>query len=810
VISHRLWQRLYGGDPAAVLTIALGIGANTSIFSLVYGVLLRPLPYDQPDRIVRIWRAMPTLPDVLGPVTGADFERIRGIDLLESAAAYEVEEVDVARAAEGAPQRISYARATPALLDVLGLRPLRGRWLEPTDSAEPGARPAVISHRLWQRLYGGDPAAVGATLLVDGTPARIVGVMPAGFEFPTDVDLWVPRPELSLESLGMSFASINLVGRLADGAGVEALRQALQSPAGPRTLQMQGRELRDADAAMEFRAETLLDSVVRDARRPLTAFTLAVGLVLLIACANVAHLLLARSTARSRELAVRTALGASRGRLIRQHLTESLLLALVAGALGTALAVACTRVLLTFNPGNIPRVEEIRLDLPVLAFTALLTLATGLLFGLAPALRASSTRPNEALSEHGPGDRAARSVLGRWAGELLAAGEVAMAMMLLVSAGLLLNSFLRMVMVDLGFDSSRLLVATVMAREDANATVANNLLPELLDEARAVPGVRAVSTASTAPPEGTLFDVELAIEGSAMGRPEERPRAAIIDVGDGYFGAMGIPLLAGRDFSAAEVRSEASLAVISERLARAHFPADGAVGRRFFAAGTLWEVVGVAGDARQGDPREAEVPAVYRPRAHAVTEISMGEMHMRQISPVNVIARIDGAPGATIELLRQRLMAHGDLFRLESLERVDTRVWGRLAQPRFYSGVFAAVAAVALLLATIGIYGVLSYAVTRRTHDVGVRMTLGASAGDVLRLVMRRGVAVTALGVAGGLAGSLALTRSLASLLYGVPATDPLTYAAVAALVSAVALLACWLPARRAVRIDPVEALRCR
>ncbi len=788
----------------AVLTLGLGIGANAAIFSIAYGVLFRPLPYEDPDTLVRVWRLRPAVSDRGSAVSAEDFLAWREQrQVFREVAAYTARQVDVTFAPGAAePEEIEAVDASASLFSTLGVPPLVGRWFTAAEEKRGSDAVAMISYQLWQGRFSGAQDILKRSILIQGRPHAIVGVMPPGFRFPVRHDLWLPRefsPPAEAMAGGRRFiiANLNVIARLRPGIS------ARQADAELKAIT----ERLDAERDFRFEGTTvvmgLMESVVGNIRPTLLIFVGAVGFVLLIACANVANLLLARAEAREREVAIRASLGAARGRLLGQLLTESCLLSGLGALLGVGLAYAGVRLFLAYQPGNIPRTEEIQLDAPVLLFIAGLVALTGILCGLAPALRLARADLANSLKVGGTntGSGFRRSRLRG----LLVVGEVGLSLVLLVCAGLLLRSFVGLAITDPGFDPEKLIAVQLRGTgRGADAAAANQLYRDLLERVRALDGVEAAAYASSLPADGRIMKFSFVTSGRDPARPEERTDTLIIEASADYFRAMGIPLRQGRAFTANEVEQRLPVVVVNEAFARRYFPGQNAVGQQLRLGPDPQEIIGVAGNVRQLGLTAEPEPILYQPNVEAVRV--MGQMRM--VRPMNLLVRTKSDPEPVLAAVRSVVDSLAPDIRTQSVGLMEKSMWESIAEPRFLSLIFALLASVALALAAVGLYGVLAYLVSRRTQEIGVRMALGAQPADVLRLVIRQGLVLAVAGMGLGLAAAWYATRLLTGLLHGVSTTDAATFAGVTALLAGVALLACYVPARRATRVDPVIALR--
>ena len=777
----------------AVLTLALGIGANTAIFSIVNAVLLKPLPFAEPERL--LWLGGWAGNDKEQGVTPADFldyrEQSRSFAQLAASIS---DSIPMNLSGGGEPERLKGGLVTANYLDVFGTPPALGRTFAAEEGLEGGERVVVLSHALWVRSFGANPAIINQTITLDKRNFTVIGVMPPQFQYPPGVELWQPfsfpaSPQSPFRSRQLHF--LRPVARLKPDvtraqaqAEVETIARGLQALY-PQT-----------NTNRSLYLMPLQERLVGNIRLTLLVLLSAVGAVLLIACANVANLLLARASARSREIAVRAALGASRGRVARQLLTESLALALLGGLGGMLLAKWGVGLLVTFSAAYLPRAEEVQINTPVLGFTLAVALLTGLLFGLAPALQSARSNLTEALKEGGLGaggkTRRHRTL------NLLVVCEVALAMMLLVGAGLFVNSFIRLQQVSPGFDEKNLLTARIdLPNPYAQPEKKAQFFEQLQQRVAALPGVEAVGLVTELPLARQSADFGFNIEGRPAPPAGQDPHADIRNVNHDYFRAMRIPLRTGRHFTEAEARDNAKVALISDALAQIYFAGENPMGQRLHL-GSLnqgsYEIIGVVGDVRHRGLDGALRQTIYFPSL--------------RLGYSNLVIRTANDPTSLAAAVRREVAAMDPHQPVANIKTMERWVSESVAQPRFRTFLLGLFSAVALLLSIVGIYGVMSYAVSQRTHELGIRMALGASASDVLRMVIRQGMQLAGAGVAIGLVASLTLTRLLKDLLFGVRATDPVTFAAVAFLLMGVALLACYLPARRATKVDPLVALR--
>jgi putative ABC transport system permease protein len=780
----------------AILALALGIGANTAIFSVVNGVLLRPLPYPGAESIVSVFQHDTKVGIERAPVSLANFIDYRGrAQSFAGMAALRPYGFD--STGEGDPENFHSWLVTEDFFDVMGAAALHGR-VPAREEFRAGAETVVvISHGLWRRRFGADPGVVGRKLTLDGKPYTVVGVMPPGFHLLEKRDMIAPFvfDEAQARRRGANFLSV--VGRLKPGVTAGQAGAELKGIA-----EQLAREYPQTNREMSAAVVGLRDQMLGGVRRLLLVLLAAVGLVLLVACANVASLLLARGAERGRELAIRAALGAGRARLARQLLTESAILAAAGGALGVLLAWWGIDVILALSPGDLPRAEGIGLSLPVLAFAGALSVLTAAAFGLVPSLQFSKPDLNEALKE---GGRAASAGAGRHRlRRALVVAEVALALVLLVGAGLLLRSFARLLRVDPGFSPENTLALQVHVYDQYPKPEQQAAFFEAaLARVAALPGVRAAG-GSSAPPfigEGGIeLESDFTIEGRPAPQEGQEPSAQHTVVTSDYFRAAGVALRRGRAFEKSDDAGSVPVVVVNESFARRYFPGEDAVGRRIvvrrLTRPVAREIVGVVGDVRHtgldGEPK----PELF---LHTL-QVPLGSM--------TFVVRTEGDPLRLLPAVKREVWAVNRALPFYSVATMEELVAETLRGRRFGVALLGAFAGLALLLAAVGLYGLISFSTSRRTHEIGVRMALGAQGRDILKMVVGEGLLLGAAGVAVGTAGALALTRFMAGLLFGVTPTDPPTYAAIAALLLAVALLASYLPARRATRVDPMTALR--
>jgi len=779
-----------------VLALAVGIGANSAIFSVVNAVLLRPLPYADPERLVMIWMDNSRINVAEDWHSFPNYTDYRDHnEVLESIAAFNNRSFNIT--GSGEPERVQGAWMTGGLLPLLGVNPALGRGFS-SEEEQPGKdQVVIIGHGLWQRRFGGDPNILDQPIMLNGSPRTVIGVMPPGFAFPAkDSEMWVPIALTQQQMANRNAISYQVIGRIKPGVTFEQAKA---------NLAMVNRWILNQNPNQEgYGVNPVLyhDQVVGSVRPALLALLGAVAFVLLIACANVANLLLSRAAARSREIAIRTALGAGRVRIIRQLLTESLLLALMGGGVGLLIAFWGLDLLLAFSPSDLPRLDQITMDRRVLGFTLVVSLLTGLIFGLVPALQASRPDLTESLKEGGRGSSG--GLQGKRIRSGLVVFEVATALVLLICAGLMIKSFMNLQDVRLGFNPDRLLTARLQLsgtkyREDATAT---NFYQQLLERVGAMPGVESASAISTLFLSKTPNSTNFTIEGRAPFAPSEQVEVPVDIITPGFFKSMGIPLVGGREFTPQDASGTPDVVIINETMAKRFWQGEDPIGKRFMygAPGNgdpQWmTIVGVVGDVRRTG-FDAEVrPETFLPHGQAPARGMM--LIVRSTSDPRNLA------GAVREAVRS---IDGDLP-VFTVQPMDAVLGDMMAQRRLNMLLFAILAGVALILAAVGIYGVIAYSVTQRTHEIGIRMALGAQRRDIVKMVVGQGIVLAAGGVGLGILASVLLTRLMTALLYGVSATDLVTFVIISVLLTLVAVVASFIPARRATRVDPMIALR--
>ena len=797
----RMLKRTPGVAAAAVVALALGIGANTAIFSVVDGVLLRPLPYRDSHALYVLRGRFPSLQRDDVPISYPEFKDILdGNHALANAGVFVQSDANLS-VTGGAPERVQVGAASATFLPTLGVEPIIGRGFLHAEELAGADQVALLSYAMWQSRFGGDGNVVGRTLTLDGLVYRIVGVLPRGFQIDGPCDLWVPLSTSDPLVAQRGAHWLKLIARTRP-AVTRAQLDADLAAITARTLEVNAGSYRGGWSLAE---KPLLDDVVGNVRLALWMLLGAVGFVLLIACFNVANLMLARAAGRQREMAIRAALGAGRARLVRQLLTESLLLSFVGAVLGLLAAVWGIDALVAISPDTLPRAAEVALDARVLAFTVAIALVTGVGFGLAPAL--AGTRPDlgDALKD---GTRGTSSSRGRLRKALVVA-EVASAMVLLVGTGLMLRGFVKLRAVDPGIRAEHVLTlrASLPAPNGEYTDADRARWAAWFDRAAKrlaqLPGVRAVGSANVLPFDGNSSDRSFDIENYVPPSPALVPDNETREVLPGYFDALGIPLVRGRMLSDADDHDAPGAVVINEAMARRYWPSgEDPIGRRvrLRARGKTQEwstIVGIVGDVRGFGLDKPVRAEMYFPYAQ-----------MRRLPSQAIVMRVDGDPAAMVNAARTALAELDPSQPIFDVRPMSELVAASLAQRRFALMLMLVFAAVALLLAAVGIYGVMSYTVAQRTQEIGIRVALGASPAGVLWMVVRDGMKLVALGLGVGLVAAVALTRLVASMLYGVSATDVPTFIAIAAVLAAVALVAIVIPARRATRVDPMLALR--
>ncbi len=799
--AFRMLRKNPGFTAVAILTLALGIGANTAIFSVVYAVLLKPLPYANPDQLFNVFQAQPQAGIGGTGWSYANFAELREQNRVFSEMAGS-QQHQLTLTGRGEPSVVNTSVVTPELFSLFGEKPLAGRAFFPEDG-KPGAPPVVIlSESLWRGTFGADPNTIGSSINLDKRSFTVVGIMPAAFRFPLltkSEQLWIPLVQDPLFGSWMDRRGghwLQVTGRIKPGVSMMQVQAQLDAIA--------------ARFAKEFPAENdgwtirmvpLQQIIVGKVRSALLVLLGAVGLVLLIACANIANLLLTRATSRAREIAVRTTLGAGRTRIVRQLLSETAVLGLLGGLTGIVLAYWGVQALSSLLPANLPRVNAIRVDNFVLGFALILSAIASCAFGLAPALFAANSNLQSSLREGG--GRSGESRNRRRARSFLAAGEIALAMVLLVAAGLLLRSFSKLMSVTPGFDARHLVKADISLPRFQYSTPQQwaEFSDELLARIQAQPGLQDSAVAVPRPIADGTVNLGFDIVGSPASSASASRTANYVSVSLNYFHVMGIPLLSGRFFDRRDILSSPRVTVISKTMARLYFPNQDPLGKQLTFSfppdsGAMCEIVGIVGDVRDVALGQDPGPMMYVPYAQA------------PFWGANVVVKSTLSPSAVAAAIRQEVQKIDKDLPVTDVANMPDLIDASVAQPRFRTFLLGLFAIMALVLAATGIFGVISYSVSCRTNEIGIRVALGASSGSILRMVLRETLFLTFAGLALGLPCALAASRLLGHMLFGVSANDPATLAAVAVTLAAVAALAGYVPARRAMRVDPMVALR--
>ncbi|HEU4930424.1 MAG TPA: ABC transporter permease [Pyrinomonadaceae bacterium] len=789
----------------ATIALALGIGANTAIFSVVNAVLLRPLPFPDPDSLVAVFETDTQRGLIRGSHSYPNFFDLRAQNtVFQQVATYR--SGDYIMTGRGEPARLQGAVVTADLFPLLGVQPMLGRvFLPDEDKPSETGRVVILSHALFQKRFNGDASILNQAITLEGIKFTVVGVMPPSFEFPIQndpVELWTTiagdssGAEPVTGQRGAHF--LRVIGRLKPGITEEQAQAELTAIAARLEQQYP-----DTNTHKSLRVDSALKALVGDIRPALLILLGAVACVLLIACANVANLLLARATSRHKEMAIRSALGASRTRVVRQLLTESVLLSLVGGAVGLLLAVWWSDLLVALGKADIPRAVHVGIDWRVLGFTLGVSLLTGLIFGLAPAFHSSKTELVESLKEGARGTSAGSfaSVIRKG----LVVIELGFAVLLLTGAALLIQSLWRLQNVNSGLQPENILTfnATLPEIKYKSANQSQFFI-DLKQRLESTPGVQSASSILPLPLSGDRFSISFEIEGRPL-PPKDHPSADFFTTGVGYFKTMGIPIIKGRDFDDRDKHGSTPVIIITETFARQYFPNEDPIGKRIHPGissyenedSVMREVVGVVGDVRNRNLSTESRPAYYVPQ----TQVPFSQM-------VTVV-KTAGEPRSLISAATKEVAAMDQDVPLFGVKTMDEYLSASVAAPRFSTTLLSIFAGVALVLTIVGLYGVMSYSVAQRTNEIGIRMALGAQSRDVLLMIVKQGSVLIALGLTIGLVGAYALTRLISSLLFGVTAKDPFTFAAVAVLLAIVALLACYIPALRATKVDPMDALRC-
>ncbi|MGC1905658.1 MAG: ABC transporter permease [Candidatus Acidiferrum sp.] len=792
--AFRQLRKTPGFTAIVVLTLAFGVGANTAVFSICSAVLIRALPYPHAERLVKADVYDLKSGEAYGETSYPDFtDWSEQNHFFEHLAAYESKTFNLSRLKQ--PEHVKGEVVSSDFFETLGIRPFLGR----TFAGERNQQAVVLSHSLWSRAFGSDPGAIGRSIALDGYSYEVIGVMPRSFQYPDlESELWASitpaRPDLREEIAARGNLGFFVIGLLNTNvtvsqaqAGMDAIASGLEQ------------KYPESNRDLGVRLVPLQEDMVGKFRPALLILMGSAGLVLLVACTNIGTLLLTRAGTRLPEIAIRTSLGASRYRILGQLLTESLLLALVGGALGVLLAFPLMSAMLAWAPTDIPRISSAHIDLPMLAFAGLTSMFTGILFGLAPAWQSSRRNPNSSLKRTG------RSVQGRKPlTQAMVVAEFALSLILLTAAGLLGKSLFLLNQVDPGFRADHLLTVELYRSmsddgQDANWRNWTGFYQELLARIQALPGVDSAGATLALPIQGRVWNISFRIDGRPFGRPSEQPQADSRIVSNNYFDVMKIPLRKGRYFSEYDTKDAPHVAVINEALARLYWPNENPVGRFIemgaFGAGRC-EIVGVVGDIRQTNLSDEPAPGIYVP-------------YTQEIMPwQTLVVRTKSDPMALAAPIRHEVASLDPEQPVARVATMDELKAASTAQPRFRSFLLGTFASIALLLSAIGIYGAMAYTVSRRTNEIGIRMALGARPVNILRLIVGESMKLTFLGASSGLVGAYAVTRVVKSLLFGVTSTDPFTFASVTLLLCFVAVLATYIPARRASRVDPLVAIK--
>jgi putative ABC transport system permease protein len=799
--AARMLRKNSGFTLVAVLTLALGIGANAAIFSVVNAVVLQPLPYQAPAQLLYLSGVLRQTGVVGASISYTKLAQVQEQShTLESAAAFYGTTLSLITKRE--PEAINGIRVTRNFFHVLGVTSIRGRDFLPEEDATGAADVAIITDGFWHSHFAGDVSALGRSVTIDGRPVTIVGILPPSFRFPLqfpEPDIWMPRvsdpPFLRPEQVQSGAGYLGVIARLREGESLAAAKAELDTIDAHYRSQFAG--FVDSEK-FAISAVPLSESLVGPLRPGFAVLLAAVGFLLLIACANVANLLLARATSREREMALRKALGASGGRLVRQLLSESLLLSLLGGILGVALAASIVPTLRAFSPGSVPRLTETRLDAPVLIFSVLLSFVTGILFGFAPALQASAGNLQQSLKEgaRGSSESGHRGRLRA----LLVIAEMAVALVLMTGAGLLMQSFSQLMRVNPGFSSNHLMtfLLNLPPNRYAQPEIQLQFYRQLLERVKTIPGAEMAGLTSYLPLSGAIRFVYFCPEDTVCQGVGKDPLIALRQVSSSYFDTVHTPLLQGRVFSERDTSSTPPVVVVNQTVAERYWPGKNPIGKHLANSRDRIqrEVVGVVADVKFNALNVASSEEMYLP--------------LEQVPwpTTTLIVRSRGNPEALVSAVRGKIAEVDSNLPVSNVASMDSIVATSVAQPRVLSQFVGVFAGFALLLAAIGIYGVMAYSVASRTREMGVRMSLGAEPRDILKLVVRQGMALALIGVAIGLVASLALTRLISALLFGVSVRDALTFSIAAVVLMVTALAACYLPARRATRVDPMVVLR--
>ena len=801
----RMLLKSPGVSIIATIALALGIGANTAIFSVVNAVLLRPLPFPDSDSLMAVFETDQQRGLMRGSYSYPNFNDLRDQNsVFEKIACYHSS--DFIMTGSGEPARLQGSVVSADLLPLLGVSPMLGRgFASDEDKPSPNGRVVILSQDLFQRRFNSDPALLNQSITLDGTKYTVVGVMPRSFQFPIQnepVELWTTvAGDASGESpitnqRGAHF--LQLIARLKKGVTTEQA-QAEATTIAARLEQ----QYPDTNTHKGTHIESALHAIVGDIRPALLILLGAVACVLLIACANVANLLLARATSRHKEMAIRAALGASRLRVIRQLLTESVLLSIVGGGVGLLLAVWWSDLLIALGKEDIPRAVQVGIDWRVLSFTAVVSILTGLIFGLVPAFHSSKTELTDSLKESGRGaGTGARRNRMRSA---LVVSELAIAVILLVGAGLLIQSLWRLQRVNSGLQPHNILTFTVSLPDTQyDGEKQSQFFQKLRSKLESLPGVRSASAVLPLPLSGDRFSISFEIDGRPVAK-KDQPSGDFFVADVGYFKTMGIPIIKGRDFNEFDQHKSAPVIIVTEAFVKEYFAGEEPLGKRIKPGistfdnekAPMREIVGVVGDVKNRGLSTQSKPAYYEPE----TQVPFNQLV--------VVVKTDGDPHSLITAVTREVASLDKDLPVYSIKTMDEYLASSVAAPRFNTTLLSIFAGVALVLTIVGLYGVMSYSVAQRTNEIGIRMALGAQTGDVVSLVVKQGMILIVIGLVIGLVGAVAATRIVESLLFGVTTKDPLTFVSAAVLLAVVGFLACYVPARRATKVDPIEALRC-
>lgn len=791
---RRLRQRP-GFTLIALLILGLGIGANTAIFSLLDAVVLRPLPYPDPERLVQIWSTAPDQGIEQVEVSYTKFRRLRQSRQLAAVTAYYEDNFNLTES--GNPESVHGARISRDFFEVMGIEPVLGRRFLPAEDEKGGADVVLLSHGLWQRRFGGDPKAVGSVLHLEGRPFEVIGVMPEVLRFPfRDVHIWLPRPQeialLPEPAIEGGASYLFVLARLAPGVSQEQGRSEIERIARSYNADFPA----NSDATFALKVVPLNEQLVGNTRSALFLLLGAVGLVLVIACADVASLLLAQGLVRHRELAIRVAVGASGRQLVRQLLVEGVLLSMLGGAVGLGLAAVALRLLVALQPGNLPRLDEVALDGRAFAFAVIVSLLTGVLFSLVPAFQ--TLRTEASVEMRGNLQKASTKRRGLAQGTLVVV-EVALALTLLIAAGLFVASFRRLTSVDMGFNPDRLMTMQIAlpATKYPEMEQQRVFFNELLGRVRRLPGVSAAALSDFLPVEGTARSM-FTVEGKPPVSPDQQPVAWRMVVSPGYFRTLEAQLVHGRDFSEDTPPDAPMTMVINESLAKQHFPNESPLGKRLILRDIPIEIIGVVKDIHQ-----------YGMDVKAEPQFYLASRQMpRPVPFMQLLVRSSLPPESVISSVRQTVRSLDSEQPVADLRTMEGIIANTVAARRLTVQLLTGFSAVAVALCLLGLYGVLAHLVSTRTHEISVRMALGARPGQVLSLVVRQGLRWVVFGIVLGLATALALAKVLERFLFEVSAREPAYFVAAPVLLAAVAILASWVPARRAARIAPARALK--